>query len=71
MWIKSRNKNLEKIFYKNFMEEPANFSDNGKAQVKRSVGKKLIKKSDDIEAVKDEKDKNKEVIKETKSKGDQ
>lgn len=51
MWIKNKNKATEKIFRKGWMEEPVDFSDNGKAQVKKKVGKRLIKEYNSIKEV--------------------
>lgn len=70
MWIKCENKNLEKIYRAGFMKEPVEFSDNGKAQVTKKVGKKLIKRNDSIKAIKQDKPKKskKSKTKDTKTK---
>jgi len=56
MWIKCGNKNLEEIFFKGFMDEPLEFSENGKAQTTKTVGKKLVDKVGAIKPVEEEKE---------------
>jgi len=71
MWIKCENEATEEIYYDGFMDEPANFSDNGKVQVKKNVGKKLTDKVGAIKPVeKDTKD-YKTKSNKKKSKGDE
>lgn len=55
MWIKNENEAVEKFYRAGIMDEPVEFSDNGKAQVTKKLGKKLIKEYGSIKPVKDKK----------------
>jgi len=69
MWIKCDNDATAKLYDAEIMDEPVEFSDNGKAQVKKSVGKKLINKFGAIESAQETTSTYKNT--ETKSKGDE
>lgn len=51
MWIRNENKAVKRFYRAGIMDEPVEFSDNGKAQVKKKVGKKLVDGYDSIKKV--------------------
>jgi len=51
MWIQNRNLATRKLYLRDLMDQPVEFSSTGKAQVTRAVGEALIDRCATIEPV--------------------
>lgn len=48
MWIECTNDAVESLYVEEAMDEPVEFSDNGKAQVKEVVGRALVNRYEGV-----------------------
>lgn len=56
MWIKCKIEAVESLYVEDVMDGPVEFNDNGKANVKKSVGEALIDRRSSIMPTSDDED---------------